>query len=1144
MRGLSPFRGAAVDADLAPLLQHIRRLTACAAPGAPGDAALLECFVRDRDEAAFAALVGRHGPMVWRVCRRALADAGDAEDVFQATFLVLARKAAVLRRPEALAAWLFGVARRLAGKCRAAARRNRHERRPPVAADRDPLEELSAREWVQILDEEVGRLPEVYRLPVILCCLEGRTQEEAAALLGWTPGSLKGRLERGRKALHARLTRRGLDLSAGLLAAAAGFGEAEAGVPAVLTAAAVRAALSFASGSGAAARVTALAEEALRGFGMGKAALGLALVLAAGVAALAAVGPRQAPVGPPPAEPRPAAQAPAEKRAARTDLYGDPLPEGAVARLGTLRFRSNREQSTNLLAYSPDGKTLAVLAGNRPGCWCCLLDAATGRRMDLPLEQSTRVWSLAFAPEGTRLALTCSGPTPGPPWVEIWDLKRKERLRTIAAGATDCLSWSADGRTLVTVGASAVHWWDAAGGRRLRQAEQKWLPEDHTRWPSPVLTPDGRTLFGLDSDGGPHVVDLEKNQERLAEKGRVGGVRWLAISPDGRIASLDGGEGLKVWRLGGDKQTLTLAGSGYREGAAFAPDGRTLATTDHKGITLWDVQTGKERRRIAGSPQECGGKIAFSPDGATLVSVGRYDNSALHFWDVAAGRLKDEPQGHGSRPVCIAFAPDGVRVATSGGMDGTLGLWEVATGKPLGLIRRGSEWMRDCTFSADGRLLYATTTGSDLVAFDPATGKEVHRLSLDDPERPDTKQSGIALSSVNGRNTLVAFSYYYAASGVGGPGEDTLITGWDARTRRLLFRRRQALPNMGRVVSPDGRLLALAEHSGEQPRYLHPSGLGPMRVQELATGRQLCSIGGNVEAGGQTLPHAFSPDGRLLVSSTSRPAPGGRASVMHLWELPSGSQVLELPCELLTPVAFSADGRLLAFAAPLGRIAVWDLVKWREVRRFPGHGDFLVSLAFSPDGRWLVSGAADTTLLVWDVAALRHDPAAPRPAPDVPKAWADLAAADAAKALAARWALIDAPEQAVPLLKERLSPARELDPARLRRLLADLDAADFEVREKATRKLEESAEADATALRRALGQSSSAEARRRLKQVLERREGPITAPERLRALRAVAVLESVGSAEARAVLERVAAGAPGARLTEEARAALARRWPR
>src|SRR5438046_639289 len=189
------------------LLRYLRRLAAGPTAAPDADAALLSRFVRDRDEAAFAALVARHGRMVLGVCRRVLGDAHAAEDAAQATWLALARKSPALRRPQALAAWLHGTARQLALNIRRGDERRRqvearNAQAAPTIPQSDPLDVLTARELLQVLDEELQRLPEVYRLPLILCCLEGRSPGEAAARLGWTPGSVKGRLERGRKHLH------------------------------------------------------------------------------------------------------------------------------------------------------------------------------------------------------------------------------------------------------------------------------------------------------------------------------------------------------------------------------------------------------------------------------------------------------------------------------------------------------------------------------------------------------------------------------------------------------------------------------------------------------------------------------------------------------------------------------------------------------------------------------------------------------------------------------------------------------------------------------------------------------------------------------------------------------------------------------
>lgn len=186
-------------------------------PGEVSDQQLLELFATQKDEAAFAALVHRHGPLVLAVCRRVLGPGPDVEDAFQATFLVLVQKAARLRRPELLANWLYGVAYRIARKLRTTAEtRRRHEARKlhPVFT----LTEPGAEELRPILDEELHRLPEKYRVAVVLCYLQGKTNEEAAQQLHWPTGTVKGRLARARDLLRSRLVRRGVTLSGAALA--------------------------------------------------------------------------------------------------------------------------------------------------------------------------------------------------------------------------------------------------------------------------------------------------------------------------------------------------------------------------------------------------------------------------------------------------------------------------------------------------------------------------------------------------------------------------------------------------------------------------------------------------------------------------------------------------------------------------------------------------------------------------------------------------------------------------------------------------------------------------------------------------------------------------------------------------------------
>jgi RNA polymerase sigma factor (sigma-70 family) len=206
-----------------PVLRYIRRMAEPQQAGRVSDRTLLERFVNRRDEDAFADLVERHGSLVMGVCRRVLHDTHDAEDVFQATFLVLVRKARSIAKPECLAHWLYGVAYRTALRARSdAARRRFHEHTAAVNMDSEMDMDFIWRDLRPILDEEIQRLPRSYQAPLMLCYFAGKTKEEAARILDLPVGTVSSRLARAREKLRARLTRRGLGLSSGLLASALG----------------------------------------------------------------------------------------------------------------------------------------------------------------------------------------------------------------------------------------------------------------------------------------------------------------------------------------------------------------------------------------------------------------------------------------------------------------------------------------------------------------------------------------------------------------------------------------------------------------------------------------------------------------------------------------------------------------------------------------------------------------------------------------------------------------------------------------------------------------------------------------------------------------------------------------------------------
>jgi RNA polymerase sigma factor (sigma-70 family) len=251
------------------VLRYVRCLAGPPAPDDLSDGQLLRRFVALRDEAAFAGLLGRHGPLVLGVCLQVLGDVHAAEDAFQATFLVLARKAGSIRRSTSLGAWLYRVAVNIACQAKsAAALRRAHERQAAAMREVSAVAEAQGRDWQPVLHEEVSRLPEKYRVPVVLCYFQGQTNEDAARGLGWPVGTVKGRLARARDLLRSRLVRRGLTLQAAGCATALAQNGASAAVPGPLLHATLTAALRYAGGQAltagiVSARAAALAEGAL-----------------------------------------------------------------------------------------------------------------------------------------------------------------------------------------------------------------------------------------------------------------------------------------------------------------------------------------------------------------------------------------------------------------------------------------------------------------------------------------------------------------------------------------------------------------------------------------------------------------------------------------------------------------------------------------------------------------------------------------------------------------------------------------------------------------------------------------------------------------------------------------------------------------
>jgi RNA polymerase sigma factor (sigma-70 family) len=608
----------------ASLLPRLRRVVGRPKSAEAPDAELLARYVRLQDQGAFADLVARHGPMVLGVCRRLLADRGAAEDAFQAAFLVLARRAASLRPTKSLAAWLSGVAYRVALKARTAARR-----RPSFAPlshdppDRraDLLAEVSVRELLSVLEEEVARLPDVYRLPVLLCCFEGLSQEEAARRLGWAPGSLQGRLERGRKRLHQRLARRGLALGVALAAVEASHGLAGAAVPTALAGPVVSAAALVAAGQPvppvvAPAKVVALAEGVVKTMFLTriKAVLATLLVAATLLAGGTAMFPRPSVAGRP-AEDRPVRSArPAPRK---------PAPPKVVVKWEeklAMRPQGGRGEQIFCAAISPDGK-LVVCGMTRNGK---LLDASGLEQTTLDMDH---IMTAAFSPDGKVLA------TGHLESLQLWDVATGTILATLD-GKTKNISRvdiSRDGKFLVSAETGALRLWDLAAKKEVRRFEPGDAKERVVY--SATFSPDGKWLAS--AEGAAKTVKLWNVATGKAIRTLKAHTEYalaVAFSHDGKVLASSGGEGVvKLWDARSGKELASLEGPvGSGRTLAFSSDGKWLASggSAERAVRLWDVATRKEVATLKHTKQVW--SVAFSRDSKVLVSAG---DDAVRLWE-------------------------------------------------------------------------------------------------------------------------------------------------------------------------------------------------------------------------------------------------------------------------------------------------------------------------------------------------------------------------------------------------------------------------------------------------------------------------------------------------------------------------------
>jgi RNA polymerase sigma factor (sigma-70 family) len=712
------------------LLRHIRKL----ASTQDADVQLLQRYIATCDEAAFTALVERHGPMVRSVCRAVLHHEQDAEDAFQATFLVLARRAPTIRKRQSVGSWLHGVAYRLALKMqRRAARQRRRDQRAPPTATAGTMDDLTWRELRGVLHEEVHRLVEKYRAPLVLCYWEGKTRDEAAALLGWTLGTLKERLERGRALLRSRLTRRGLVPSAALFATLLAEHAADAALPGALVETTTQAALGFAARqAGASGTAASLAQSVLRGTRLAR--WSLMLLIAVGIGGLSALtymallgdsSEQHAETQTVPAEAVPAPAAPPQPMPVRQDrprpqFPTDPLPDGAVAQFGSVRLQD--ASIDRCASFSPDSKLLATAGSNSP---VCIWDVATGKRF-ATYRISASVTDLAFQRDGKLAVLQVFGGeafamrqfTPGEPpdpraderlIEEARARERKGQAPTPTQGRLYHSFLSADGQWVVAIRNSAdkpVQWAEiyrftpGHSSNTVKPTHRVSLPAGYGTW----LARDKQWLLAH--------VEPEKfdQQNRLVA---------LALAPDQADKP--------AWDLSLGTKTER------RPASCFSLDGKQVVIRFFDGsVELWDGPAGKRVRtfpkvpiRYVHSNGEWGG-IDLSADGKRLALLHRSADGAIRgqVVEVATARktadLHPEPLPRNGGPGGTYFSPDGRRVARMG--FGAVRIWDADTGAdacPLPGHRGGVASLGIGT-------KFVVSTGDDLTVrrWDPTTGEE------------------------------------------------------------------------------------------------------------------------------------------------------------------------------------------------------------------------------------------------------------------------------------------------------------------------------------------------------------------------------------------------------------------------------------
>jgi RNA polymerase sigma factor (sigma-70 family) len=932
------------------VLGHLRRL-ALRSYAEASDGQLLERYAGRQEQAALAALVERHGPMVLGLCRRLVRDEHDAEDAFQATFLILLRKAASIRRPELLGNWLYGVAYRVALRLRAQTLRRRQQERAldsiePAAPQAESLRD----DLAPLLDQEICRLSEKHRRVFVLCCLDGKTCAEAARLLHCPEGTIKSRLARARDQLQARLARRGVSPSPAMLAAP---------VSTALVDATVNFATGAASGSAA---ITALAEGAMHAMTLSRMKLVALFLLVAGIFATGAglflhhaLAQRTEPGGDVAESPPPAKDQLVE---------ADPLPPGAVQRIGSLRLR--HAGPVLALAFAPSGKRAA--SASQDGT-LRVWDTATGKELDRYDDHRGPVTCAACSADGKILASGGDDRT-----VRLRDAATGKLLHALDDhdGPIQRIVFSPDSKMLAAESRNVLHLWQVATGKRLQRLGE--VAQGPTSGVLVGFMPDGKTVVSLERTRTVVFWDVASGKEVRQFNVDLRGVVGIssALSGDGKMLALgdraDAAPGaltlrsrVSLWDVAGGKKIREAMAEDGIANLAFSADGKTLAAACyHQTARLWNVGTGKELPPCAGQRTDGSDRafsVAFSADGRTLATGG---SQRVRLWEVATQKERLLPGGW--LPInVLCFSRDGKTLAL--GCERTIRLADRQTGQEIRSLYGDEGIVDGLAFFPDGKTLASTGWSNSIRLWDVSTGKELRRIGGDERVRPFLNAKSPIAVSADGK-TIASRS------------AGSRLVLWDVATGKG----RQLNKGLGSghtlAFSPDGKTLAAPEDDNSE-----------VVLWDVATGRAQKRLRASLV---WTSALAFSPDGKQVASVSHN-------GLAHVWDVKTGKMARMLgKANLGVPqmedgdikswglhsVGFCDGGKTL-MTADKDQVRLWELQTGKLLSVFDqGHQKRITSAACW-DGKLVASGSHDSTVLVWDpaarVAEKKQDPKAGDP---------------------------------------------------------------------------------------------------------------------------------------------------------------------